>query len=452
VLQTLLDVERSVDALLSDLEPARLAASDAAEVFEVATRLESKVGGLRLLVSARATEAGTWRREGHRSAAHWVAEKMKGSLKDAHDSLATAERLEWLPDVEESLRRGVLSVDQTRHVAEAATEVPGALPALLEAARTQNLAELEARCRATRLQSSSRNDAAEAQERIRRRRRLWHATGADGSFRFGGETTAADGARWLAAVQARQADVFTRARAEGRRESSGAYALDALVELVTGAQAGSPGPRGANTTVTILVSDEALRRGQVEGDERCEVPGLGAVPVAMVEQVVGDARLELVVTRGVDVASVCSLGRTVPRSMAQALRARDPLCVVPGCATAHGLETHHWLVPFAQDRSTTLAGICRICSFHHDLVTYAGWDLVGGPGHWRLLRPEDPDNRNHLDTPEPGPGDRASRASPHGPAPPEGEGEGKPGRGSARSDRVPPKSHRGPSQPLFADA
>ena len=161
MLQTLLDVERSVDELLSELEPARLAAMDAAEVFEVATRLESKVGALRLLVSARATEAGTWRGEGHRSAAHWVAEKMKGSLKDAHDTLATAERLEWLPDVEESLRAGALSVDQTKHVAEAATEVPSAVPALLEAARTQNLAELEAR--------SSRHPAAGHDEKRRRR-------------------------------------------------------------------------------------------------------------------------------------------------------------------------------------------------------------------------------------------------------------------------------------------
>ena len=279
---------------------------------------------------------------------------------------------------------------------------------------------------------------------------MWHATGADGSFRFGGETTAADGARWLAAVEARQADVFARARAEGRREAAGAYALDALVELVTGAQTEGPGSRGANTTVTILVSDEALRRGQVENDERCEVPGLGAVPLSMVEQVVGDARLELVVTRGVDVASVCSLGRTVPRSMAQALRARDPVCVAPGCGTAHGLETHHWLVPFARDRRTTLGGICRICSFHHDLVTYAGWDLVGGPGQWRLLRPDDPDNRGHLDTPEPRPGDRVSRASPQGPAPPEVEGEAT--RGSARPDRAPPESHHGPSRPLFVDA
>jgi Domain of unknown function (DUF222) len=450
VLQTLLGVERLINAVLSDLEPARLAATDAAAVFEAATRLESKVGALRLLVSARATEAGTWRTEGHRSAAHWVAEKMKGSLKDAHDSLATAERLEWLPDVEESLRAGALSVEQTRHVAEAATEVPGAVPALLHAARAQNLAELEASCRATRLRGASRKDGAEAQARIQRRRRLWHATGADGSFRFGGETTAADGARWLAAVEARQAEVFARARAEGRREAPGAYALDALVELVTGAQGGAPAPRGANTTVTILVSDEALRRGQVEEGERCEVPGLGAVPLAMVEQVVGDARLELVVTRGVDVASVCSLGRTVPRAMAQALRARDPVCVAPGCASAHGLETHHWLVPFARERRTTLGGICRICSFHHDLVTYAGWDLVGGPGQWRLLRPDDPDNRGHLDSAEAGPGDRVSRASPQGPAPP--EVEGRPNRRAAAQPQGSSVVTDDPELPLFADA
>jgi len=29
-----------------------------------------------------------------------------------------------------------------------------------------------------------------------------------------------------------------------------------------------------------------------------------------------------------------------------------------------------------------------VCSFHHDRITYDGFLLRGGPGHWELSAPE----------------------------------------------------------------
>ncbi len=91
----------------------------------------------------------------------------------------------------------------------------------------------------------------------------------------------------------------------------------------------------------------------------------------------------------VDVLSVCHVGRSVPAHLQSALEERDRTCVIPGCDRAQGLENHHWDVPYARCGTSTLAGLARVCSWHHDLLTYEGYDLGGGPGRWELRAPPD---------------------------------------------------------------
>ncbi len=287
-------LESELDEILREVDPETLHAADAEQLYEHAARIEAKAGSLRVLCAGRAAQGDSWRRQGFRSAAHYLAARTGAPVREAADAVATSGRLDWLPDVEDALRAGQLTPARTKVVAEAAEDHPGSQGALLEAARAKDFSELEVDCRRTRALASSRRSEAERERRIRARRHFWHRTGADGSFRFGGETTTADGARMLAAVEAREHEVFDRVRSEDRREPPGAYALDALVELVTEARSGA-GPRGDSATVSVLVSEETLRRGWRQGQEVCEVPGVGPVSVATVEQLVGDARLELVV-------------------------------------------------------------------------------------------------------------------------------------------------------------
>ena len=131
----------------------------------------------------------------------------------------------------------------------------------------------------------------------------------------------------------------------------------------------------------------ALRREHVRPGETCEIPGVGPVPVATATKALSDAFVKLFVTDGVDVQSVCHVGRTVPAHVQSALEERDPTCVVSGCEMANGLENHHWGVPYAECGTSTLGGLARICSWHHDLVTYDGHELTGGPGKWELQPP-----------------------------------------------------------------
>jgi hypothetical protein len=142
--------------------------------------------------------------------------------------------------------------------------------------------------------------------------------------------------------------------------------------------------------VRFVVDLEAFFRGEAVGGERCEIPGVGSVPVAMARAVLGDALLELVIRHGVDVVSVTNLGRAVPSAIRRALEERDPRCVVPGCEVTKGLEIDHWQVDFAAGGPTELWNLARICHRHHAMKSYRGYRLEGGPGAWRWLPPRAP--------------------------------------------------------------
>ena len=117
------------------------------------------------------------------------------------------------------------------------------------------------------------------------------------------------------------------------------------------------------------------------------IPGVGPVPVAVVRRQLSDATAKLLVVDGVDVVSVCHAGRTVPAHLQSALEERDPICVVPECDVAQGLENHHWDVDYVVCKTTSLDNVARVCGWHHDLISYEGYVLTGGPGAWEMRAP-----------------------------------------------------------------
>ncbi len=137
----------------------------------------------------------------------------------------------------------------------------------------------------------------------------------------------------------------------------------------------------------LRVDLAALRRGSLEGEEICEIPGVGPVPVARAVAELGDAVLKVMISDGVDVTTVCHLGRTVPAHVRSALEERDEKCVVPGCDVARGLEIDHYKVAFEKDGPTELWNLCRICHWHHYLKTHCDYVLSGEPGSWEWRAP-----------------------------------------------------------------
>ena len=259
-------------------------------------------------------QSDAWKNEGHRSAASWVAKATGTGLGDAIATLETAERLQSLPMTTEALRTGTLSAPQVREIAAAAAGRPGAELELLEAATTCTLKGLKDQCRQVRAAAGSAEAEKARYEAVRRSRFFRHWSDPDGAFRGEFKLTPDDGARMLASLEVRANELFDEARKAEDREPPAAYAADALVDLVTRSSpawrtAGGSVKPAASAVVHLRVDATALRRGHVEDGEVCEIPGVGPVPVATARALLPEAFLKVLVTEGVDVLSVCHVGR-----------------------------------------------------------------------------------------------------------------------------------------------
>lgn len=379
-----------VRAVVSEHAPERMTGEQAGLLLERLIKIDRAAAAGRLAFARRAAECQAWREEGHRSAASWLAQKTKTSVGEAITALETAAALPALESTREALCRGELSLPQVREIAAAAKDAPSLEAELIQAAGYLSLKGLQHRARTARALSVPEPERI---REIRKGRFFRHWSDPDGAFHLHVRTTPDAGAQVLAAVKTRALYVVDEAyRAKLEPERAEAYEADALVALVSGDERratfqGVIGGRTRSATVYLHVSLEALRRGSLQPGEICEIPGVGPVPLCVAENLMGEAVTKLVIADGVDVTTVCHLGRTVPSHVESALEARDRTCVVPGCDVHLGLEIDHWQVPFAKGGPTALWNLARLCRFHHQQKTYEGFELRGGPDAWEWAGP-----------------------------------------------------------------
>ncbi len=338
-----------------------------------------------------------------------------------------------MPHTQSAMRRGELSRAQADEIAGAAAANPRAERSLLNSAAGSSLTELRERCARTRAAADADRDA--THRRIHRERRVRRWTDSEGAWNLSARGTPDGGSRFNAALNPITDGLFNAARRDGLRESREAYAF-ALIELARrhtvrqpGATtkatsepaptAGTPRARHATTTsagksATASATDmptneppapatmrpvsgpvthlallridlEALVRGGVEGDELCEITGLGPVPVATARALLGESILKLVITNGSDVANVTHLGRGPTVAQRIALLWSSPGCDVRGCCSTISVQADD-RVPWADDRITELANLDHLCAHHHRLKTHRGWGLVPGIGKRPMVR------------------------------------------------------------------
>ncbi|HEV3351980.1 MAG TPA: DUF222 domain-containing protein [Acidimicrobiales bacterium] len=312
---------KTLDEILSSIEPALLHPHDAVRVLEAASDVGRRADALATLVAARAAEGGEWARQGYRSPEEWLARRTGSSYGQAAGALNASEKLHELAALDDAARKGELSRPQLNELAAAAT--PDNEKKLLDASKRQNFKQLRKTCAEEKANARS-NEREEARaERIHRERYYRSRSDADGAYSFEGKTTAAVGARIEAALDAETDKVFKEARAEGRSEPLGAYRLDALVNLICG------GGADVNTTVVVRV-DEARLRG--EGGI-CQTPATGNVPVSeAIGAILAGAFVKIVAYDGTDVSRVVHHGRHTPAELKTAILERDGYtCVRPGC-------------------------------------------------------------------------------------------------------------------------
>src|ERR1041384_3858926 len=130
-----------IRSTVAGIEFEALAAHEAAQVVEECAEAERLLAAARVMAAATLEDKALWRREGFRSAAHWMASKTGTAVGPAIGLLQMANQLGDLPLLAEAFRGGLLSEAQARLIAEVASEVPGVEEQLLEAAAKLSLHE-----------------------------------------------------------------------------------------------------------------------------------------------------------------------------------------------------------------------------------------------------------------------------------------------------------------------
>jgi hypothetical protein len=366
-----------LEAVSRALDPGCLDGPGASALVEVAARGERIGSAIKALGARRVEETNAWRESGHRSAAHWVAEATGETVGAAGRALETARALERLPETDAAFRAGQLSSTQAAEITSAAGADPDAESALLETAAGTGVKGLRDRCREVRAGAEA-DDAAWAR-RLHVERRAHEWTDPDGTYRLEARLAPDAGARFSSAWKAHTDRVFRDARRAGRREPHAAYAADALVALA------SEGPCKP-VEVRAVVESAALARGHVEPGERCEITGVGPVPVTTARALLDDASVAVMMREGDDITAVSRPTRTIPTKLRRALETRYPTCGAPGCANDQFLEIDH-IVPIEDHGATEIENLWRLCSHHHALKTYQGWKVVGVNGDRDLVPP-----------------------------------------------------------------
>ena len=346
--------------------------------------MEKAIAGARTRMARRVDESNVWKRDGAADAAEWMARTAGTSIGAARDTLTTSKRISACPEVETALADGRLSAPQAQAIADAAAVSPSNAQGLLDTADASSLAELRDECARTKARAT---DPAETERRIHARRSAREYTDSEGAWHFHATGTMADGSKVRAVLAPIIEEHFAAARRRGEREPRDAYAFDAFVELAErGPDAKSPNLKHLSL---LRVDQAALMRGAVEGDEVCEIAGVGPISVPAARDLLGPGILKLVITRGTEVVNVTHLGRGLNVAQQVAQWWLLPECTTLGCPRRARIENDH-RIPWADTHVTTLEGNDPLCFACHRRKTYDGWALVAGTGKRPMVPPDDP--------------------------------------------------------------
>ena len=397
------EVRERFAELAARLDPDDLPASHAPALWCELDQLARQVAAAKLLVARRVDDSMAWRREGFASAAEYLAARGGTSLGSARKELDTSKALPDLPATKQALLDGSLSAAQGALIAEAATVNPAAERTLVDAAGRDSFKELKDR--SLRAKAAGDADPEATQRRLHRNRSLREYTDSEGAWNLHARGTAADGAKVHAALGAAHRGAVPR-RA-GRRPPRDSARRGPSTRSSTSLRARSSrqrlvGPRAQPTTdrgevarrrhqALVRCDLEALQRGAVEGDEVCEVAGVGPIPVEPGRSSCSARPPGSSWSPG---ASTCSTSPRCPARRRPPWWRRWPGAHPPARSRAAAARsprsTTGCRTPSPATRRS--ASSIRLCGHHHELKTYDGWELVAGTGTRRFVPPDHPDH------------------------------------------------------------
>jgi hypothetical protein len=396
---------------LHDARPECVSGDVAMALVGGLSQLQRGVASGIALFAPVVVETGSFAKAGHSSAPDWLGSVSGSSTGAAKGLLSAAGRAASSPELTEALHDGELSTDQLKVVTKTIGEVKGATGELLGLIG-EGVSHKELTDTSEQMRSAARSRES---ERVRRQRVhdtryfRWHQD-EDGGIRFAGFC---DEVAWSHVAPVLEANARGRFKAGGvDGDSLEAHRLDAFIDLMGSGP--PPGPAGdpddsgdsgdapqhpsrsARPHTVVVINAESLRRGTTQGDEICEIEGIGTVSVAAATELLGTGGFQFLVKEGFDIKTMTRTNRYVDKCIDTALLVRDRVCARPGCGKRLGLERDHWRVDYKDRGPTEVANLVRLCPDCHDMKTYGGWKLTGGPGHWGWVAPPNPPSAGYI--------------------------------------------------------
>ena len=360
------EVVASARAAVASLDA--LGGGDAAKAFESLSELEKLAAAGKVLLAPKIAQSEAWARAGYRSPEEWMARTTGSSVGAAKAAVETGKKLEQLPATASVVKSGALSLAQAAAVAEAAVADPASESKLLETAAGQSLKVLQDKSRRVVLDSRGSLEERYARQRKLREFSTWIDDEGMTAGRF--RLTPDVGAAVINKIAAETDRHFRKGYREGRREEPKNYAADAFAAVVTGEGLIGTKTRSKGSEVVVVVSREALLRGEVDSEagELCEVPGFGAIAVSRAREMLADCFLKGVLVDGTKVVTVKHFGRHRPAELDTALLVRSVLsdgqviCITEGCGETARLHWDH-AEPFALGGPTAEWNVNPMCGF-----------------------------------------------------------------------------------------
>jgi hypothetical protein len=382
-------IVRSLQRVVRDAAPGQASGDEARQIVGLFAEVERAASSGLSLFTPVVVATGSFTKEGHGSAAQWLGSLSGSSEASAKGRLAAAERAASTPVLTEALHNGDLSAAQLNVVTRTSAEVSDAaanlLPLAQGGASLQELSDTAARLRAGARQ---REDERARRDRVQAHRHFrWRQVdsgGIRGDF-------FCDEVEWAKVAPLLEARAKARWKAAGSGDvaSLEAHRLDAFIDLLASCDGGA-GSQGPRVETLVLIDAAALRRGTTEGDDLCEIDGIGPVSVASATELLGQGGLRYLVKEGFDIKTVTKATRDIASCIDAALIARDRTCCAEHCGKRRGLERDHVHLDFAVGGPTELDNLVRLCPEHHALKTYGGWRIEGEPGNWKWVAPAHP--------------------------------------------------------------
>ncbi len=162
--------------------------------------------------------------------------------------------------------------------------------------------------------------------------------------------------------------------------SSGAAPSGSEVEVAAccfghptdGGQCGARSQASARPEISVVMS---LADVLGMADDPAHIPGLGPIPARLARTIAADGNWRAWITDASGAVVATGTRSYVPTAaLARLVRAREPVCRMPGCRQPASTCDLDHTVPYPVG-ATTAANLGPLCRRHHVLKTHVGWSL-----------------------------------------------------------------------------